>query len=327
MSRDGRLQSRMSWSVLLVRVPQLLLAAGALWWMFSTERFFSLRNLGQIVNLASLVGVLAVGQAFVLIGGGFDLSQGAALGLSAACAAAWLQNETVGPAGGVAVALAAGLVVGLANGFFVAYVRTNPFVATLSMMLVVKGLTFLRLGGRMIGDVEAFEPLGRSVSLGRLPVSGLSVTFLVSVLLAWVVLRKTVFGQHLYASGGNAEAARLAGLRTERLRLFSFAISGAAAGVAAILWLAFLGVSRADSGQGYELNAIAACVVGGVSLQGGAGSVLGAALGCLLLQALSNLIGLSGFPDEYSTLATGLVILTFAAADALARRGERGGRS
>ncbi len=322
MSRDERYRPGLSWSFLLVRIPQLVLAVLALWWMWNTERFFSLRNLGQIVNLASLVGVLAVGQAFVLIGGGFDLSQGAVLGLSAACAAAWLQNDSLGPFGGAVVALSVGLLIGLVNGFFVAYVKTNAFVTTLSMTLVVRGLTFLRLGGRMIGPVETFEPLARSVSVGRLPVSGLSVTFLVSVLLAWALLRKTVFGQHLYATGGNAQAARLAGVRTGRLKMASFALSGAAAGLAAILWLAFLGVSRADSGQGYELNAIAACVVGGVSLQGGSGSVLGAALGCLLLQALSNLIGLSGFPDEYSTLATGLVILTFAAVDALARRNE-----
>ncbi len=323
MRRDERFRPGLSWSILLVRMPQLLLAAGAIWWMWNTERFFSLRNLGQIVNLASLVGVLAVGQAFVLIGGGFDLSQGAVLGLSAACAAAWLQSGAVGPIGAAGVALSVGVVAGLVNGFFVAYVRTNAFVTTLSMTLVVRGLTFLRLGGRMIGPVEAFERLGRSVSIGRLPVSGLGVTFLVSVILGWVVLRRTVFGQHIYATGGNAQAARLAGVRTERLKMATFAISGAAAGMAAILWLAFLGVSRADSGQGYELNAIAACVVGGVSLQGGSGSMMGAAVGCLLLQALSNLIGLSGFPDEYSTLATGLVILTFAAVDALARRGER----
>ncbi|HEU5115888.1 MAG TPA: ABC transporter permease, partial [Isosphaeraceae bacterium] len=240
MSRDERYRPGLTWSLLLVRIPQLVLAVLALWWMWNTERFFSLRNLGQIVNLASLVGVLAVGQAFVLIGGGFDLSQGAVLGLSAACAAAWVQDDSLGPFGGAVVALSVGLLIGLVNGFFVAYVRTNAFVTTLSMTLVVRGLTFLRLGGRMIGPVETFEPLARRVSVGRLPVSGLSVTFLVAVVVAWALLRKTVFGQHLYATGGNAQAARLAGVRTGRLRMASFALSGAAAGLAAILWLAFL---------------------------------------------------------------------------------------
>ena len=141
--------------------------------------------------------------------------------------------------------------------------------------------------------------------------------------LSWLVLRQTVFGQHIYALGGNAEAARLAGIRTVRLRIVTFVLSGLAAGGATILFLSWLRVAKPDTATGYELDSIAACVVGGVSLQGGRGSVLGAAAGCLLLQALRTQITMSGFPEEYRTLVTGVVILTFAAADALARRNER----
>ena len=138
-----------------------------------------------------------------------------------------------------------------------------------------------------------------------------------------MILRRTVFGQHLYATGGNAEAARLAGIRTTRVRIASFAISGMSAGLAAILLLSWVRLAKPDTGTGYELDAIAACVVGGVSLQGGAGSVLGAALGALLLQSLGTLITMSRFPDEYRNLVTGAVILTFATADAMARRWDR----
>jgi ribose transport system permease protein len=308
---------------LLVRVPQLALAAVAAVLIARTPLFFSLRNVSNILNLASLVGVLAVGQAFVLIGGGFDLSQGAVLGLSAACAASWLDGGAAGPLVAGLGALAIGAGAGAVNGWFVAYVRTNPFVTTLSATLIVRGLTFLRLGGRQAGNVAGFAPLATEWSAGGLRVSGLGLIFLASVALAWAALRRTVFGQHAYATGGNAEAARLAGVRTTRVTLATFALSGLAAGLAAPMWLAFVRVAKADTGQGLELNAIAACVVGGVSLQGGRGGVLGAAAGCLLLQALRSLIILGGLPDEYSTLVTGCVILTFAAADALARRGER----
>lgn len=311
------------WRAWMGRVPRVALAVLALILMAQTERFFSLRNLSNILNLASLVGVLALGQAFVLIGGGFDLSQGAVLGLSAACAATWLDGGAVGPVVAGLGALAIGAGVGAANGAMVAYVRTNPFVTTLSATLIVRGLTFLRLGGRQVGNVGGFAALAADLSPGGLRVSVLGLIFLGAIVLAWVVLRRTVFGQHVYAVGGNAEAARLAGVRTTRVTLSAFALSGLAAGVAALMWLAFVRVAKADSGQGYELNAIAACVVGGVSLQGGRGSILGAAAGCLLLQALSNLITLGGYSDEYSTLVTGAVILTFAAADAFARRGER----
>lgn len=307
----------------LVRLPQLLLALIALALMARTPGFFSLRNVGSILNLASLVGVLAVGQAFALIAGGFDLSQGAALGLAAASAATALDWTSLGPVPAAAIALGVGGFIGLLNGALVAYVRTNPFVTTLSATLIVRGLTFLVLGGRQVTNVTAFEPLAAPWKVAGLSLTGLGLTFLLVALFGWLILRQTVFGQHLYATGGNAEAARLAGVRTERVKLAAFALSGSSAGLAAILWLAFVNVAKADTGQGYELNAIAACVVGGVSLQGGQGGVPGAALGCLLLQALGNLINLSGFPDEYSTLVTGLVILTFAAADALARRGER----
>lgn len=303
---------------LLIRLPQLALAVAAIALMARTEGFFEARNLGSILGLASLVGVLAVGQAFTLIGGGFDLSQGAIVALAAAVSAT-LVERGFGPSIAGASAIATGAALGAINGLFVAAVRTNPFVTTLSTMLIYRGAAFVVLAGEQISDVRAFEALGREWSVLGVPVSGLGLIFVGLVALAWVALRQTVFGQYVYAVGGNAEASRLAGVRVGRVRWATFAISGAASGLAALMLLAFVRVAKADSGSGYELQSIAACVVGGVSLQGGAGSVLGAAAGCLLLQALANLINLSNFPDEYSTLITGLVILGFASLDRLAR--------
>jgi ribose transport system permease protein len=303
-------------------MPQVVLAAAALMLMLRTERFFTPATLTSILTQSSIVGVLALGQAFVLVGGGFDLSQGAILALTAAATAHLAQRGL--PPGVVAVAtLGMGALLGSLNGVMVAVVRTNPFVTTLSTLLIFRGATFIVLAGQPIANIRVFQAIDSGFTLGSTFVPYRGVLFLAITLLSWLMLRQTVAGQHIYALGGNAEAARLAGIRTVRLRVATFLISGLAAGMATILFLSWLRVAKPDTATGYELDSIAACVVGGVSLQGGRGSVLGAAAGCLLLQALRTQITMSGFPEEYRTMVTGLVILIFAAADALARRGER----
>lgn len=300
------------------RVPQIVLGLIAVVLMARTERFFTPGTLGSILSLAGLVGVLAAGQAFVLIGGGFDLSQGAAMGLCAAVAAL-LATKGLSPPLTVAATLGTGLLLGSLNGWFVAKVRTNPFVTTLSTLLIFRSATFALLGGRTIPGVTAFNILNDGPTLAGTLVPWRAFLFPILAAIAWVVLRRTVFGQYVYAVGGNAQASRLAGIATTRIRVATFALSGLAAGIAAIQILAWVRVSKPDTGTGYELDSIAACIVGGISLQGGAGSVVGAALGCLLLQSLATLITMSGFPDEYRTLVTGAVILIFAATDALSR--------
>lgn len=307
----------------LSRLPQILLIGGALVLMLRTERFFTPGTLTSILTQASIVGVLAIGQAFVLLGGGFDLSQGAMLALTAATVGHLAQWGWSGPAC-VAGALAVGLLLGSINGFFVSVVRTNPFVTTLSTLLIFRGAAFIALGGRPIANIRVFQSVDSGFELGSTYIPYRGLIFLAAMLTAWIVLRRSVFGQHVYALGGNADAARLAGVRTVRLRTWTFALSGLATGLATVLFLGWLRVAKPDTATGYEFDSIAACVVGGVSLQGGRGSVLGAAAGCLLLQALRTQITMSGFPEEYRTFVTGLVILTFAAADALARRNERG---
>jgi ribose transport system permease protein len=299
-----------------------VLVVAALVLMLRTERFFTPATLTSILTQSSIVGVLALGQAFVLVGGGFDLSQGAILALTATATAHLAQRGL--PPGEVAVAtLGMGALLGSLNGVMVAVVRTNPFVTTLSTLLIFRGATFIVLAGQPIANIRVFQAIDSGFTLGSTFVPYRGVLFLAITLLSWLILRQTVAGQHIYALGGNAEAARLAGIRTVRLRVATFLISGLAAGMATILFLSWLRVAKPDTATGYELDSIAACVVGGVSLQGGRGSVLGAAAGCLLLQALRTQITMSGFPEEYRTMVTGLVILIFAAADALARRGER----
>ncbi len=313
--------SHRKWQV-VNRLPQLLLVTAALILMVHTERFFTPGTLTSILTQASIVGVLAIGQAFVLLGGGFDLSQGAMLALTAA-ATAHLAQRGVPPIVAWAVALTVGGMLGSINGVMVAVVRTNPFVTTLSTLLIFRGAAFILLGGQPLANIRVFAAIDSGFSLGSTFVPYRGVLFLALTVLSWLILRQTIFGQHVYALGGNALAARLSGVKTVKLRVETFILSGLAAGVATVLFLSWLRVAKPDTATGYELDSIAACVVGGVSLQGGRGSVLGAAAGCLLLQALRTQITMSGFPEEYRTLVTGIVILIFAAADALARRQER----
>lgn len=306
---------------LLISSPRVLLAILALVLMATTPGFFTAGTLSTVLALASIVGVLAVGQAFVLVGGGFDLSQGAMVALVAAVAA-WLAGpQELNAWLVVPVALALGAMLGSINGAFVAYAGVNPFVATLSTLLAFRGAAFVWLEGLPISQVTAFNGLSRGVELvGGAVVPARGIVFLALAVVAAFVLGKTVFGRHVYALGGNATAARLSGLSTRWLKVATFALSGAAAGLAAVLLLSWVRVAKPDTGTGMELDSIAACVVGGISLQGGKGSVLGAAAGCLLLQALGTWITIRGFQDEYRNLLTGAVILTFAVVDAMARR-------
>lgn len=321
-----------SWKPWLTRLPRIALLVLALYLMVSTRNFFSARTAMRIFDQASIVGVLAIGQAFVLIGGGFDLSQGAMVALTAGITA-WLVTApmTIGPWtfgpldpwSAAAVGLGVGAVLGAINGFFVAVVRTNPFVTTLSTTLVYRGAAFVLLSGQPISGVTGFAWLDRGPELGAAYLPMRVFVFLGLAAVAWFVLGRSVAGRHIYAVGGNLEAARLAGLRTGRLRMATFALSGAAAGLAALMLLSWVRVTKPDTAAGYELESIAACVVGGVSLQGGTGRVLGAVGGVLILQALALLITMSGFPDQYRGIVTGGVILTFAALDAQARQPRR----
>lgn len=304
------------------RWPQLLLLLCALWLTFTTEGFYTSGNLTSILTRSAILGVLAIGQCCVILAGGFDLSQGATLGLACAVAGTAM-NRGYDSLNCLVAALLAGLVVGLLNGVFVAKVGTNPFVTTLSSLMVIRGLTFIILKGLTLNRLTMFAYLDRQVEFAGVALSGRALVFLGVTLLFWIFLRQTIWGQHLRATGGNAEAARLAGVRTERMKILSYCLSGICAGIAAVLFLSYIKVSKADTGVGYELDSIASCVIGGVSLAGGEGSVLGAAAGCLMLKSIETIITLRGLDDQYRSLVTGLLILTFAASDAWSVRGRR----
>jgi len=283
--------------------------------------FYRWENLTNVLRQVSENGILAVGMTFVILAGGIDLSVGSLLALANVLAAWGLVRAGLSaPAAALLAVLGAGLV-GFMNGAFVARARIQPFVVTLATMSIARGLAFLCSGGRGIvlpvgtgGSVDRFAMLGSSV--GGFPVQGAIFLALASV--AGFVLARTAVGRHVYALGGNAEAARLSGVRVERVQLLVYTVSGLLAGVAGVIHVATLRNGHPAEGMGWELNAIAATVLGGTHLSGGRGSVAGAAAGAVFIGVLNNLLGLRNVDPYVQMLLKGALIL---AAVLVQRRG------
>jgi ribose/xylose/arabinose/galactoside ABC-type transport system permease subunit len=296
--------------------------------------FMSRANLTTILLHVSINGIIALGSTFVIITAGIDLSVGSVVGFAGVLTAATLTSGTVlrglGPSGAAVVAglagIAAGAAVGLLNGSVVARLGVAPFIVTLATMTAARGAARLVTGGVPIGFPDPGDPLHarkiaaldalHAVGGGRIPVPGLPTGFPVPalVMLALValgafVLVRTRFGRHVYAVGGNEEASRLSGVAVGRVKLATYAISGACAGLAAVLLVGQLRSGGPDAGMLYELNAIAAAVIGGTSLFGGIGTAWGALTGALLIGVLNNGLDLLGVQSFWQEIAKGVIIL------------------
>lgn len=294
--------------------------------------FFSRANLTTILLHVSINAVLALGMTFVVITAGIDLSVGSLVGLAGVVAAGALTRSAAaaGPVGAALIAIAAALAVGALagafNGAMVARLRVAPFIVTLATMTVARGLARLLTGGVPIGFPDIGDPqFAAKVSAldalhalggGRIPVPGLPAGFPVPALVMLVlvaaggfVLTRTRFGRYVFAVGGNEEASRLSGVPVARIKLLVYVISGACAGLAAVLLVGQLRSGGPDTGMLYELNAIAAAVIGGTSLFGGVGSAWGALGGALLIGVLNNALDLLGVQAFWQEIAKGVIIL------------------
>jgi ribose/xylose/arabinose/galactoside ABC-type transport system permease subunit len=271
-----------------------------------SPRFFSTVNLMNVLRQTSIIGVLGIGMTFVILTAGIDLSVGATLALSAVLLAGTLESTgNVGLAMGIGIA--AGMVVGLANGIGVTFGRVQPFVMTLGMLGIARSLAFLYTHGEPIPVVDMrFLKLGIGY-LWKVPIP--SVIFLVLLVVAALVLYYTPFGRYVYAIGSNEEAARLSGIDVRKVKILVYVISGATAAIGAILYCSQFAAAPAIAGEGYELDAIAAVVVGGTSLFGGQGGVIGTFLGALIIGILSNILNLSGVSPFAQPLAKGALII------------------
>lgn len=278
-------------------------------------QFLSVPNLVNVALSIAITGILSVGMTAVILTGGIDLSVGSVTALAGVVSA--MIAAAGGNAGAVVLgALAAvgvGLAVGVFNGVMVAQFRVPPFVATLAMLTICRGLAFIVTGGRSVGDLpEGFGLLGRRLVLGMpVPV----VLMLLVFAAGWFVLRRMKFGRYVYAVGGNREASFLAGINVKRVTLLVYVLNGLLVGLAGVVLASRLGAGVPNAGLQYELDVIAAVVVGGTSLNGGRGSVIGTLWGAVFIGVLNNGLNLARIDPYTQRIALGVVILLAVLAD------------
>jgi len=312
-ARDWLARSQSLIALLLMVIAMSLLS----------ESFLTAENGLNILRQISVNLCLSIGMTLIILSGGIDLSVGAILALSGAVAAGVLKNGIAIPAldillqftvpGAIAAGILTGLLLGWFNGTVITRFRLPPFVATLGMFSIARGLTMLWTGGFPITGLGAtFGFIGTGLFLGvPMPVwigAGLVAVFV-------VLTRKTRFGRYLYAVGGNERAALLTGLRVNRTKVWVYTLGGGLAGVAGLLVTARLDSAQPNAGLGYELDSIAAVVIGGTSLSGGRGTIMGTVLGCLIIGVLNNGLFLLNVSPFWQQVIKGFVILAAVAID------------
>jgi ribose transport system permease protein len=283
----------------------------------SSDAFLTPSNVLNVLRQASLTFLIASGVTLVIIAGGIDLSIGANVGLSA-CIAATVIKSSGSIVLGVAAGLACGTAIGFLNGLMVTLLRLPPFIATYGMLWVVHGITFWYMAGETIyGFPPGFRTLGSGYVLG-IPVPVYLMVLAMAAL--GVFIRYTTYGYELYAIGANGEAARLSGVPVSSRKNLVYTVSGAMAGLAAIVYLARLNSAEADIGEPLLLPAIAAVLVGGTSLLGGVGTLSGTLVGAVTLTLVLNGMNLLSINANWQPLVTGVVILLAAWIDIVTRR-------
>ncbi len=279
--------------------------------------FLTTSNLLTILTSASIIGVLTVGMTFVIIGGGIDLSVGKVMALASVWATT-VATQSYGPLVMVLCALAVGAGAGLVNGLLVSYGRIVPFIVTLAALITAQGLAE-QISGRRSQIVT--DPTISGIATTRiLGIPLLVYIFAVVVAIGWVVLNRTTFGRRTFAIGGNPEAARLAGLDVRRHTVALYVVSGLCAGIAAIMIASLTTTGSSTHGTLYELDAIAAVIIGGTLLTGGRGTLIGSILGVLVFTTITNLFVLNNLATEVQNIAKGVIIVVAVLIQTRARR-------
>lgn len=281
--------------------------------------FMSPRNLRAILNVVSFVGIIAIGQTVLLVAGEFDLSVGSVAGLSAVVAAKLMTALALPVPIALLGGLGVGMALGLVNGLIVVRLGIPAFIQTLGVLFVGQGLIQVVTNGYPVYPLpESITAIGRA-NLGF----GLGWSFaffIVAVIIADFILRKTVVGRNMYATGGNKEVARLVGINTARYKIAAFVTVGGLAAVAGMFVMADMSTATTTIGSGWELVVIAGVVVGGVSLFGGAGSVVGGVIGILLLKVVQSGLVIIGISSNWQQIAVGVIMVLAVGLDILRRR-------
>lgn len=270
--------------------------------------FLTISNIFNVLRQVSISAIIAFGMTFVILTGGIDLSVGSTLALTGAVAASLLAGG-FDPILSMGIALILGLILGGINGVIITKGKVAPFIATLATMTVYRGLTLVYTNGKPIsglGDHASFQLFGKGYFLG-IPIPVITTLFTFGIL--YFILHKTTFGRRVYAVGGNEEAAKLSGINADRVKIAVYAISGFLAALSALILTSRLNSAQPTAGQSYELDAIAAVVLGGTSLNGGKGWIFGTLIGALIIGVLNNGMNLIGVSSFWQQVVKGIVIL------------------
>ena len=315
-SRSGMQQKLLAFASLIVLI---------IFFSLASENFLQTANVIGILQATSVNGVLAIAATIVIITGGIDLSLGTLMTFCAVIAGVVLTWGGLPLPFGIIGAIGAGALCGLVSGTLIAKMRIPPFIATLGMMLILKGLSLVISGTKPIyfNDTPSFPEISTGSLVGSifpaLPLpNGVLILFVLALVVSYV-LNRTVLGRYTFALGSNEEAARLSGVNTDFWKITVYALAGAICGLAGLIIASRLNSAQPALGQGYELDAIAAVVIGGTSLAGGRGSVLGTIIGALIMSVLLNGLRILSVAQEWQTVVTGLIIIAAVYADMMRR--------
>lgn len=301
--------------------PLFALLAAALFFTSQTDRFLSGQNFSLILQQVMVVGVIAIGQTLIVLTAGIDLSCGMAMALASVVMTKFAVDHGVAPGLAIACGIATCVLIGAINGALVTKIRLPAFIVTLGTMNIAFAITQVYSGAQTVTDLpEAMLFFGNTFQLGQTTFTFGSVLMLALYALTWLFLRDTAPGRHIYAVGNSPEAARLTGIATNRVLLGVYMLAGLFYGIAALLSVARMGVGDPQSGTTDNLDSITAVVLGGTSLFGGRGTLVGTLIGVLIVGVFRNGLTLMGVPSVYQVLVTGVLVILAVAADQLSHR-------
>jgi ribose transport system permease protein len=288
----------------------------------SSSNFFRFDNLVGIMLSAAVIGVLALGSTFVIITGGIDLAVGTVMTFASVMTGVMITLWHVSMPLGIVGGIATGALCGLISGLAVAKMNIPPFIATLAMMMITKGLSLVISGTKPIyfNDTPGFAQISMGTMIPGLDIPNAIFIFFGAAIIASLILTKTIIGRYNFALGSNEEATRLSGVNVHFWKIAIYTITGVFSGIAGIMIASRLNSAQPALGQGYELEAIAAVVIGGTSLSGGKGSILGTVIGALIMSVLTNGLRILSVKQEWQTVIVGIVVIAAVYADILRRR-------
>ena len=321
MAEQAPVKRHIPWAAL---GPWIALLAACTFFATQTERFLTPENFSLVLQQVMVVGVLAIGQTLIILTAGIDLSCGMVMSLAGVVMTKFTMDMGLPPVLGIACGIGVAALFGLINGLLVTKVKLPPFIVTLGTLNIAFALTQIYSESQTITDLPpSLTLLGQTFTLGGTEVAWGTCVMVVLYVLIWRALADTAPGRHIYAVGNHPEAARLSGISVDRVLIGVYVFAGVLYGVAAMLSVARTGVGDPQAGQTENLDAITAVVLGGTSLFGGRGILLGSLVGAVIVGVFRNGLTLMGVASVYQTLITGILVILAVTADQMSRKGAR----